>query len=72
MRAKAAATKRVMTPAAADFDPELPPEEVSGGDICVAGGGEAGGGEAGGGEAGGEAGGEEGAGGGEATNSSIL
>ena len=68
MRAKAAATKRVMTPAAADFDPELPPEEVSGGDICVAGGGEAGGGEAGGGEAGGE----EVAGGGEATTSSIL
>ena len=58
MRAKAAATKRVMTPAAADFDPELPPEEVSGGDE-VTGGGEV-------------AGGEEGAGGGEAPTSSIL
>ena len=58
MRAKAAAAKMVMTPAATDFDPESPPEEVSGGDE-VTGGGEV-------------AGGEEGAGGGEAPTSSIL
>ena len=45
MRAKAAATKRVMTPAATDFDPESPPEEVAGGDEVAGGGEGAGGGE---------------------------